>query len=82
MLELGELSDHEHRVVGEIAKIHDIRVIAVGAPEYGGENVATIDQAIAVLGDLGEGDAVLVKASRAAGLELLAARLLGEDAAW
>jgi UDP-N-acetylmuramoyl-tripeptide--D-alanyl-D-alanine ligase len=39
--------------------------------------VGDIDQAAAALGPLDDGDAVLVKGSRVAGLERLAARLLG-----
>jgi UDP-N-acetylmuramoyl-tripeptide--D-alanyl-D-alanine ligase len=35
-----------------------------------------IDEAVVALGRLGAGDAILVKASRVAGLERLAARLL------
>ena len=46
------------------------------APDYGGQPVATIDEALEALADLGEGDAVLVKGSRVAGLERLAAALL------
>jgi len=38
--------------------------------------VDTIDEAVTALGPLGSGDAVLVKASRVAGLERVAARLL------
>ena len=82
MLELGALSDDEHARIGALARDLGIRAIAVAAPAYGVEDVDTTDAALALLGDLGEGDAVLVKASRAAGLERLAARLLGEDAAW
>jgi UDP-N-acetylmuramoyl-tripeptide--D-alanyl-D-alanine ligase len=59
-----------------------VRLIAVGAPEYGAaENADSVDDALALLEDLGEGDAVLIKASRAAGLERLAARL-AEGATW
>ena len=38
--------------------------------------MASVDEAVAALGDLGEGDAVLVKGSRVAGLERLAELLL------
>jgi UDP-N-acetylmuramoyl-tripeptide--D-alanyl-D-alanine ligase len=76
MLELGPLGDGEHRNVGMLADRLRIRLIAVGAPAYEGEDVASIDEALALLGELGEGDAVLVKASRAAGLEKLADVLL------
>jgi UDP-N-acetylmuramyl pentapeptide synthase len=41
--------------------------------------VTTIDEAIERLVDLDEGDAVLVKGSRVAGLEQLAARLVADD---
>ncbi|MCP5034746.1 MAG: hypothetical protein GY939_23315, partial [Actinomycetia bacterium] len=55
--------------------------IAVGAPAYGSEALHVSDRAevLSVLGDLGEvgeGIAVLVKGSRVAGLELVAADLL------
>ena len=43
---------------------------------YGGEDVASVDEAVAALGDLADGDAVLVKGSRVAGLERLAEILL------
>jgi UDP-N-acetylmuramoyl-tripeptide--D-alanyl-D-alanine ligase len=76
MLELGAVSDEEHAAVGAMADRLRVRVIAVGAPAYDAEDVSSIEEALAALGDLGEGDAVLVKASRAAGLERLAAALL------
>jgi UDP-N-acetylmuramyl pentapeptide synthase len=54
----------------------------VGAPEYGAdEEVDSVDEALGLIADLGDGDAVLVKASRAAGLERLAARL-SEGGTW
>ncbi|MBV8986855.1 MAG: UDP-N-acetylmuramoyl-tripeptide--D-alanyl-D-alanine ligase [Acidimicrobiia bacterium] len=78
MLELGARSDEEHRDVTARADQLRIRLIAVAAPEYGAaENVESIEQALPLLEGLGDGDAVLVKASRAAGLERLAARLAG-----
>jgi UDP-N-acetylmuramoyl-tripeptide--D-alanyl-D-alanine ligase len=40
--------------------------------------VTTIDDALAALGDLGAQDSVLVKGSRIAGLERLAAALLAD----
>ena len=56
-------------------------MIAVGAPAYGSgvTHVDDVDAALDLLrgdGDLGPDDAVLVKASRVAGLEHLAAALL------
>jgi UDP-N-acetylmuramoyl-tripeptide--D-alanyl-D-alanine ligase len=50
--------------------------VAVGAPAYGGEDVPDVDAALAALGAVGDGDAVLVKASRVAGLERVAHALL------
>lgn len=76
MAELGDHGEAAHRDVGDLARRLGIRLIAVGAPAYGGEDVADIDGALAALGELGPGDAVLVKASRVAGLERLAERLL------
>jgi UDP-N-acetylmuramoyl-tripeptide--D-alanyl-D-alanine ligase len=76
MLELGALADDEHRDVAMLADRLRIRVIAVGAPAYEAEDVASIDEALTLLGELDEGDAVLVKASRAAGLEKLADALV------
>jgi UDP-N-acetylmuramoyl-tripeptide--D-alanyl-D-alanine ligase len=76
MAELGDRAAADHAAVGDHARALGIRLIAVAAPDYGGDDVATLDEALAVLGDLGEGDAVLVKGSRVAGLERLAAHLL------
>jgi UDP-N-acetylmuramoyl-tripeptide--D-alanyl-D-alanine ligase len=82
MLELGALSEEAHRGVTLLADRLRIRLVAVDAPAYGaGENVRSVEEALGLLADVGEGDAVLVKASRAAGLERLAARLT-EGAAW
>jgi UDP-N-acetylmuramoyl-tripeptide--D-alanyl-D-alanine ligase len=81
MLELGDLSAGEHRRVGDVGRSLGIEVVSVGAPAYGAENVDTIDDTRELVGDLGDGDALLIKASRAAGLERLAARLV-EGAAW
>jgi UDP-N-acetylmuramoyl-tripeptide--D-alanyl-D-alanine ligase len=81
MLELGVVSDDAHGAAGLLAERLGIHVIAVNTPAYRGEDVASIDDALALLGDLGEGDAVLVKASRAAAFERLAARL-SERTAW
>jgi UDP-N-acetylmuramoyl-tripeptide--D-alanyl-D-alanine ligase len=75
MAELGEASDAGHRAVGDLARELGIEVVAVDAPAYGGTAVAGIDEAVAALGPLGEGDAVLLKASRVVGLERLVSRL-------
>jgi UDP-N-acetylmuramoyl-tripeptide--D-alanyl-D-alanine ligase len=76
MAELGEGSAAAHREIGELARSLGIRVVAVGAPEYGGEDVTDPAAALAALGPVGEGDAVLVKGSRVYGLERLAAAVL------
>lgn len=78
MAELGADSDALHAEVGAMASRLGVRLIAVAAPAYGGEDVATIEEAVDLLEPLGPGDAVLVKGSRVAGLELLAELLLEE----
>ena len=82
MLELGSLSDAEHSRIGRLTVELGIdRVIAVGAPEYGiGEVVDDVVAALATLGPLAPGDAVLVKGSRAAGLDRVAAALVSNGA--
>jgi UDP-N-acetylmuramoyl-tripeptide--D-alanyl-D-alanine ligase len=76
MAELGDRSAADHAAIGERARSLDIHVIAVAAPGYGGQDVESVDEALALLADLGDGDAVLVKGSRVAGLERLAEELL------
>ena len=79
---------HKHRPVGNHA-IHNVadvnffgnraalggvaELVATGVEEYG---VDPVDDPVGALGPLGEGDVVLVKASRSAGLEQVAASLL------
>lgn len=75
MAELGAGAAEAHREIARLAASLDIRVIAVAEPMYGTESVATIEEA-AVLAGAAEGDAILVKGSRVAGLERLAALLL------
>jgi UDP-N-acetylmuramyl pentapeptide synthase len=48
-------------------------VIATGTDLYG---IAPVDDPVTAIGPLGPGDAVLVKASRVAGLDRVAAALL------
>ena len=53
-----------------------IEVVTVACPAYGtGVDVPTVEDAVAAVGALGPDDAVLVKASRSAGLERVAALL-------
>ena len=78
MAELGDHAEAEHRRITERASTLGIRLLAVDTDAYG-PTVAVVDGvdgAVGELGDLGPEDAVLVKASRVAGLERLAERLL------
>jgi UDP-N-acetylmuramoyl-tripeptide--D-alanyl-D-alanine ligase len=75
MLELGEHSADEHRRIGALARGLGVDLVTVGAPAYGGDDVTDVAAAAARVGDVVGGTAVLVKASRAAGLERLAAVL-------
>jgi UDP-N-acetylmuramoyl-tripeptide--D-alanyl-D-alanine ligase len=78
MAELGDRRDEEHRAVVALAGRLAIDVLVVGTEAYGIPPVEGIDEAVDALGPLGPGDAVLVKASRVAGLELLAGRLISD----
>jgi len=78
MAELGDVGPAEHRRLGGLAAELGLRVIAVAAPDYGGEQAADPEEALRLLGPVGEGDGVLVKGSRAAGLESLAGRLASQ----
>jgi UDP-N-acetylmuramoyl-tripeptide--D-alanyl-D-alanine ligase len=75
MAELGGESDREHRAAAALAAQLGIEVVAVAERRYGVEVVDGVDEALTALGALREGDAVLIKGSRVAGLERLAARL-------
>ncbi|MFV0260276.1 MAG: UDP-N-acetylmuramoyl-tripeptide--D-alanyl-D-alanine ligase [Acidimicrobiales bacterium] len=78
MAELGEEGPAEHRAVAAEAVDAGIRLIAVDAPEYGPDAIHVPDRtaAVSALGELGAEMAVLVKGSRVAGLERLAAELV------
>jgi UDP-N-acetylmuramoyl-tripeptide--D-alanyl-D-alanine ligase len=76
MAELGARRGEEHRAIAALAERLGIEVLAVGTDAYGIAPLPGLDEAVVALGPLGPGDAVLVKASRIAGLERLAARLL------
>jgi UDP-N-acetylmuramoyl-tripeptide--D-alanyl-D-alanine ligase len=75
---MAELDDPAaaHREVAEVASELRIELVAVGTDLYG---VEPAGDPVAALGPLVSGDAVLVKASRVAGLDRLAAELLGEE---
>jgi UDP-N-acetylmuramoyl-tripeptide--D-alanyl-D-alanine ligase len=79
MGELGESAAAAHAgVAAEARRLGIDELVAVDSPDYGaGHAVTDIDEAVALLrAELTPGDVVLVKASRAAGLERLAASLL------
>ncbi|WDM10237.1 UDP-N-acetylmuramoyl-tripeptide--D-alanyl-D-alanine ligase [Streptomyces lavenduligriseus] len=85
MLELGDGSEAAHRAIGEYAAHRADVVVAVGAPPLadgaGKRAVALADNAAAVewlRGRLTTGDVVLVKASRGARLDEVAAALVSE----
>jgi UDP-N-acetylmuramoyl-tripeptide--D-alanyl-D-alanine ligase len=83
MGELGDAAADGHRAVGDLAAELGVVVVAVGEPAYGGrlvDDIAAAERALDEL-DLGPDDALLVKASRAVGLEVLAERLRARPAA-
>lgn len=78
MAELGERAAAEHAAIGALAQDLGIEVIPVATSDYGVTPVANAAAAVAALGRVDGDTAVLVKASRAAGLEAVAAALSGE----
>jgi UDP-N-acetylmuramoyl-tripeptide--D-alanyl-D-alanine ligase len=79
MAELGGRSEAEHYAIAAEAAALGIRVVAFDTPLYGGTPVHSVDEAVQAVGALGPDSAVLVKGSRVAGLERVAARLSGDD---
>lgn len=77
MAELGGRHADEHAAAGDLAAELGIELLAVSEPGYGVATVPDIEAALVALGPLSPGDAVLVKGSRVAGLERLAAALIG-----
>lgn len=81
MHELGESSNQDHRKIIERAESLEIdQVIAVNTPEYqtgssgsatSVKHVSTFDEALAISTEITSGDVILVKGSRAEGLEKL-----------
>jgi UDP-N-acetylmuramoyl-tripeptide--D-alanyl-D-alanine ligase len=69
---MAELKDPEiaHRAIAALARRHHIDLICVDTNLYGGESVS-LQAALHRVSEFGEGDAVLVKGSRVAGLERL-----------
>lgn len=80
MAELGPDEADQHREIAELAEELGIHLIAVDQPWYGvgpADDVPDTEAAVARLAQLGlgDGDVVLVKASRSAGLERVAGAL-------
>lgn len=76
MAELGADGPAEHRRIAAVAEGLGVQLVAFQTGEYGPVPVPDIEGVLGVLGPLGEGDAVLVKGSRVAGLERVAEALL------
>lgn len=78
MAELGDEGPEEHLAIAAEAAAAGIEVIAVSAPGYGSSarHVSSPTAAIEAVASFGAGDAVLVKGSRVAALERVAAMLL------
>ena len=84
MAELGDFEAAEHASIGSLAAQLGVEVIAVDAPLYSSGTAAVVEaegidgaqSALADLGRLDAGCAVLVKGSRVAGLERLVQRLV------
>jgi UDP-N-acetylmuramoyl-tripeptide--D-alanyl-D-alanine ligase len=77
MAELGDAAPAEHAAMADLAAALGIRLIAFDEPAYGAELADDLDEVVALLGELDEDDAVLVKGSRVAGLERLTEMLIG-----
>ena len=74
MAELGERSIQEHLAIGKKLEEAGINVISIGAKEYGGLLVSTLDDALDALHEnnlTGEDSIILIKGSRVTGLEQL-----------
>jgi UDP-N-acetylmuramoyl-tripeptide--D-alanyl-D-alanine ligase len=86
MAELGDTSQSYHSAIGSLAQELDIEVVGVGEPAaaYGpAVHVASAAAAVdAARSFIGPGDAVLVKASRAVGLEGIADEITNIAATW
>ncbi|GAA2058410.1 UDP-N-acetylmuramoyl-tripeptide--D-alanyl-D-alanine ligase [Williamsia deligens] len=82
MAEIGDTAPAEHRAITAHARDLGVDLIAVDAPDYGSgaRHVPDIDTAVAAVADLEAGDAVLVKGSRVAALERVAAALMAAPA--
>ncbi len=86
MAELGEHGERYHREIGELATALGVHVLGVGEPArlYAPEAwvADAAEAAVAVRSFVLPGDAVLVKASRAVGLEGIAAEIANSAREW
>jgi len=86
MAELGDASEEYHRAIGELAAELDIDVLGVGEPAWGYRPevwAPGVEEAVdAARAFVRPGDAVLVKASRAVGLEGIATEIANFAEAW
>jgi UDP-N-acetylmuramoyl-tripeptide--D-alanyl-D-alanine ligase len=69
MAELGDQSESEHRRIARLAQEVGIDVVGYETGLYGEAYVTGVEEAVALLGTMGPGDAALVKGSRVARLE-------------
>jgi UDP-N-acetylmuramoyl-tripeptide--D-alanyl-D-alanine ligase len=76
MAELGPEGPAEHRRIAALAEELGVRLVAYRTDDYGVASVDGVDEAMAAVGSVRTGDAVLVKGSRVAGLEQVAEALL------
>lgn len=79
MHELGESSEQRHQDIGTLARDLTIdHLVAINAREYGANamHFENWESALQLIPEFSEGDVVLVKASRAEGLERLADALI------
>jgi UDP-N-acetylmuramoyl-tripeptide--D-alanyl-D-alanine ligase len=72
MAELGPSEADDHRHIAGVASALGVEVITVGTSLYG---IEPTDDPLSAVGPVGEGVAVLVKGSRVARLETVAAAL-------
>lgn len=77
---LGEMAElarpvAEHAAIADLAATLGVEIIAVGTSLYGFEPV-TVEEAVAIVDELGSRDAVLVKGSRIAALERVVGAVL------
>jgi UDP-N-acetylmuramoyl-tripeptide--D-alanyl-D-alanine ligase len=79
MAELGSGKLSFHLEIGALARDLGLDLaVALHEQDFGLVNVTSVDDALEALGPLRDGDVVLVKGSRVAGLERVAARLLAD----